>query len=515
MIKRIISTLIITILALSVGITVNADVDDGFKDMPKTHWAYESVKQLEKEGIISGYADGNFKPNKTVTYGEFIKMAVIAVTGEDPGLFEGNGHWSIGYYNAALDENFLTDEEIYSSMLPYEITREKMAYIIANSIGSTLDKETRETIRKYIPDLDNSRDMQEEIITAYGAGIIGGYDNGFFRPEGLLTRAESAVIIARLAENELRLNIDFDALLEISTNMMPPLTKDTVLEDYILMIPDKLKRPIQEVAPNLNEYAGKTVKYYIIAEKNPYDFYVTPNYDGKEGIETDSDVVKYTNLALIKDKQIAYSLSSFDHDGSEVYYAIYNYNHDSLNNNDYDKREFPDFDYFGFYRTMYEQFDTMILLPNNLNEKTTTELRYNTIISDYIWQIPDTRKRPVNEVISNIDSINKESIENYVIDKPYSMSIAYITFGPYNGFARQPVITINTEISNNISLSLVKDGKVIYNLIAHDTGTGIRQYSVPNYSIRDIPDYDYIAMYPTIDNGSNTIVLIPEKLKVD
>ena len=58
--------------------------------------------------IIKGYPDGSFRPDNTVTYGEFIKMALIAGTGRD----EGNstpGHWASNYYNKALELNYFTE----------------------------------------------------------------------------------------------------------------------------------------------------------------------------------------------------------------------------------------------------------------------------------------------------------------------------------------------------------------------------------------------------------------------
>ncbi|MFA1737675.1 S-layer homology domain-containing protein [Lysinibacillus fusiformis] len=41
-----------------------------FKDVPKSHWAYESIKQVEK-GLVTGYEDGAYKPSAQVTRAEF------------------------------------------------------------------------------------------------------------------------------------------------------------------------------------------------------------------------------------------------------------------------------------------------------------------------------------------------------------------------------------------------------------------------------------------------------------
>jgi hypothetical protein len=58
-------------------------VDDGkplvFKDKDKIGiWAVKSVQQAVKLGIISGYADGTFRPNANITHAEMISMVIRA-----------------------------------------------------------------------------------------------------------------------------------------------------------------------------------------------------------------------------------------------------------------------------------------------------------------------------------------------------------------------------------------------------------------------------------------------------
>ena len=45
-----------------------------FSDISADHWAYQNIKTLVDEGTINGYNDGTFKPNKSVTRAEFVKM---------------------------------------------------------------------------------------------------------------------------------------------------------------------------------------------------------------------------------------------------------------------------------------------------------------------------------------------------------------------------------------------------------------------------------------------------------
>lgn len=42
-----------------------------FLDVPTSHWAHESIKEMHELGILLGYPDGDFKPNEEVTRAEF------------------------------------------------------------------------------------------------------------------------------------------------------------------------------------------------------------------------------------------------------------------------------------------------------------------------------------------------------------------------------------------------------------------------------------------------------------
>ena len=48
--------------------------DTRYPDVPKEHWAYDSIELLSKEGIIGGYENGKFLPDEPVTRGQVAKM---------------------------------------------------------------------------------------------------------------------------------------------------------------------------------------------------------------------------------------------------------------------------------------------------------------------------------------------------------------------------------------------------------------------------------------------------------
>ncbi len=54
----------------------------GFSDVSTSHPYYNSIMRLSDEGVVNGYADGNFLPGKVINRAEFLKIAVLAKEGD-------------------------------------------------------------------------------------------------------------------------------------------------------------------------------------------------------------------------------------------------------------------------------------------------------------------------------------------------------------------------------------------------------------------------------------------------
>ncbi len=71
----------VTGLSLTVGLTFAQ-----MRDVPPGHWAYQSIEQLVQLGIIEGYPDGTFRPNRTMTRAEFAQAIARAYRNLDERL---------------------------------------------------------------------------------------------------------------------------------------------------------------------------------------------------------------------------------------------------------------------------------------------------------------------------------------------------------------------------------------------------------------------------------------------
>ncbi|CAI6085478.1 hypothetical protein PAECIP112173_04654 [Paenibacillus sp. JJ-100] len=80
--KTFLNALMVTLVMLLMVIPTSfASVESagaGFKDVSRDHWAYGSIQDGYNKGIVTGYLDGTFKPDKPVNQAEFITMLVRA-----------------------------------------------------------------------------------------------------------------------------------------------------------------------------------------------------------------------------------------------------------------------------------------------------------------------------------------------------------------------------------------------------------------------------------------------------
>lgn len=78
------------IFSLSVaGVSLAAPANP-FIDIPANHWAYDAVKELSRDGVISGYGDATFRGDRTLTRYEMAAMIakITDVDGKHEGLIK-------------------------------------------------------------------------------------------------------------------------------------------------------------------------------------------------------------------------------------------------------------------------------------------------------------------------------------------------------------------------------------------------------------------------------------------
>jgi len=96
-----------TAVKSSFSIVDNTIIEGGlFTDVPNTHMNYESIAKLTEMGVISGYNDGSFRPDRSITRAEFVKMLCTTFglgTSDGSSFDDTETHWAKKYIKKAKD----------------------------------------------------------------------------------------------------------------------------------------------------------------------------------------------------------------------------------------------------------------------------------------------------------------------------------------------------------------------------------------------------------------------------
>lgn len=206
--KRIISVIIAAaiICSLLIGhVGAEPDKPAGFKDVKASDWFAEAVGKVSALRIIDGLPGDIYSPESEVTRAQFVKMLVQAMEYQKTDsisfadikpLTTGKAHWASVYIETALRNGVITKEEVGSNFYPdVPITRKDMFMAIFRALK--LQPSAEENPFADITEVNGFFTKLYEEYLVRGT-IEGG--KRLFRPEGLTTRAEAAVVISRMLE---------------------------------------------------------------------------------------------------------------------------------------------------------------------------------------------------------------------------------------------------------------------------------------------------------------------------
>lgn len=201
-------SVILGIYQLNNGIVV---ATAGFKDIKSSDWYYANVMDLiqDERGIIKGYPDGSFKPANQLTKAQFITM-VIRAAGFD--LPNAETYWAQNNINKAFELQFLYQGEFADFNAP--ISRQEMSLVITrvvDYIDGVQSYSNLSQVEQVVLDASGfSKAFKDSILKTYQLGIITGYEDFTFRPDGKLTRAEASAVIIRVIKPSARIKFNFE-----------------------------------------------------------------------------------------------------------------------------------------------------------------------------------------------------------------------------------------------------------------------------------------------------------------
>lgn len=122
--------------------------NDSFTDVSDTAWYSTAVKTLASVGVINGYTDGSFRPNRSVTRAEFVTMLVnlTGVTGSDAYFTDIDTHWAKNAIYAAASQGwingYLQSNGTYMFRPGRNITRAEAVVVMNRVLGRVADRGT-------------------------------------------------------------------------------------------------------------------------------------------------------------------------------------------------------------------------------------------------------------------------------------------------------------------------------------------------------------------------------------
>lgn len=159
-----------------------------YPDVPDGAWYIDYVEALSDAGVISGYDSGDFGPADPVTFGQALKLVILAAgVPEQPSR---GAHWADGYLAYAIEHKLFDGE---TGSLDAPASRLLIAHLAANALGLEPKEESP------FSDCDDplAAALAETGVITGSAAADGSLE---YRPGAEIMRCETAALIYRLRE---------------------------------------------------------------------------------------------------------------------------------------------------------------------------------------------------------------------------------------------------------------------------------------------------------------------------
>ncbi len=270
-----------------------------FKDI-EGHWGMGNIMKMQSLGILQGYEDGTFRPEKILTMAE-LAVIIDKLVGErlnpmddededlnddddDESLDKVPG-WAKHSVKKGFEQGYLNLKRFHSQV---QVDRLQACVAIAKALqeANLLEVRSSYDINPFKDkNLFQNADEYRYILALYEAGYIKGNPGGNFNPNGFLSRAHIASIIANLiddddddddtaADNE-KPEWDNDsqiAVIDITSDSVT--LKWSFAEDNEGVTIYKVKYEIDDADKTVYVKSGRTVKITGLEANTEYEFTV-------------------------------------------------------------------------------------------------------------------------------------------------------------------------------------------------------------------------------------------------
>ena len=183
---------------------LSASGTEHFTDLGGYAWAEQSIGFVVKRGLFNGTTDTTFSPGQTMSRAMFVtvlgRLAGVDTSAYTTATFRDVPQhqyyapyvaWAVqaGIVNGYSNGTFGPDDPVTREQLAVCIIRFADYYAWQLPAGSNITFRDASAISSY---------AVASVQRAAQAGIIGGYTDGSFKPQGQASRAEAALMLMRL-----------------------------------------------------------------------------------------------------------------------------------------------------------------------------------------------------------------------------------------------------------------------------------------------------------------------------
>lgn len=178
-----------------------------YKDVKSSDWFYKNVKSTYETGLMVGTDSRHFSPKGNVTWAQ-----AVALLARIHSIYKGDGHvfnagssaWYVPYVDYSISEGIFSTQQVYGT-LNDPLSRAAFVELLERALPESAYPEKNHIGKYDIPDVSVNTAYYDEVMNFYKSGILSGSDEyGFFDPYSLVSRAECAAIVTRIADPSLR-----------------------------------------------------------------------------------------------------------------------------------------------------------------------------------------------------------------------------------------------------------------------------------------------------------------------
>lgn len=179
-----------------------------FSDVHTSDYFYEDVRCVYCLGAVSGYADGTFRPFNNTTRGQMAKIIVIALqiaiatpTGTPTfnDVLPGSAFYD--YVETAAHNNIVSGYADGSFRPNNDVTRGQLSKIVVTAANHVFNWTILNPTTATFSDVQVGSAFFTYVETAVCHGVISGYADHTFRPGNNAIRAQIAKIVCRTSQN--------------------------------------------------------------------------------------------------------------------------------------------------------------------------------------------------------------------------------------------------------------------------------------------------------------------------